>query len=116
MTAPVEGFYSVYMTGKEGQGFAMIIFMAGRLIGADAAGCMFDGQYVEGGEGISVSLSIKAPPNVPRVQGGLTGSQGEENHLDFHLPQNFASNEFVRIDTQHGPVNVKLIRLRGISD
>lgn len=116
MTGQVEGFYSAYITGKEGQGFAIIVFMAGRIIGADAAGFLFDGQYVEGSEGVSVSLSIKAPPNVLRVQGGLTGPEGEENDLNFHLPQNFASNEFVRIDTQHGPVNVKLVRLRGISE
>ena len=116
MTGPVEGFYSAYITGKEGQGFAVIIFMAGRIIGADAAGFLFDGQYVEGSEGLSVSLSIKAPPNVPRVQGGLTGPEGEEDHLNFHLQQDFASNEFVRIDTQRGPVNVKLVRLRGISE
>jgi hypothetical protein len=114
MTAQGEGFYSAYITGKEGQGFALFIFMAGRVVGADAAGFLFDGQYVEGGDGLSVSLAIKAPPNAPRVQGGLTGPEGEENHLNFHLPQDFASNEFVRIDTQQGPVNVKLVRLRGI--
>jgi hypothetical protein len=116
MTGSVEGFYSAYITGKEGQGFAMIIFMAGRIIGADAGGFLYDGQYVEGGDGMSVSLSIKAPPNVPRVQGGLTGPEGEESLLNFHLPQNFASNDFIRIDTQRGPVNVKLVRLRGINE
>jgi hypothetical protein len=116
MNGQAEGFYSAYVTGKEGQGFALLIFMAGRVVGADAGGFLFDGEYVEGGDGLSVSLSIKAPRNAPRVQGGLTGPEGEEDFLNFHLPQDFASKAFVRIDTQHGPVNVKLVRLRGISE
>ena len=117
MTGQVEGFYSAYITGKEGQGFAIIVFMAGRIIGADAAGFLFDGQYVEGSEGVSVSLSIKAPPNVLRVQGGLTGPEGEENSIQTSISHRILRpNEFVRIDTQHGPVNVKLVRLRGISE
>jgi hypothetical protein len=116
MTAAIEGFYSAYITGKEGQGFAMIIFMARRIIGADAAGFLIDGQYDEGDDGTSVSLSIKASAKAARVQGGLTGPQGEENHLNFRLPLNFTSHEFIRIETPRGPVNVKLVKLRSISD
>jgi hypothetical protein len=116
MTTAVEGFYSAYVTGKEGQGFAIIIFMARRVIGADAAGFLFDGQYGEDDNGTSVSLSIKAPANTPRVQGGVTGPQGEETHLNFRLPPNFTSHEFIRIETPRGPVNVRFVKLRSISD
>jgi hypothetical protein len=116
MTNSIDGFYSVYITGKEGQGFAIIALMAGRVVGADAAGFLLNGQYSKKDDAVSVSLSIKAPPNMPRVQGGLTGPQGEESQLDFDMPQDFASQNFIRIETQHGPINAKLIKLRDLSD
>jgi DNA invertase Pin-like site-specific DNA recombinase len=115
MTTAVEGFYSAYITGKEGQGFAIIIFMARSIIGADAGGFLFDGQYAEDDDGTSVSLAIKAPANAPRVQGGLTGPQGEETHLNFRLPPNFTCREFIRIETPRGPVNVRFVKLRSMS-
>ena len=116
MTTAIEGFYSVYVTGKEGQGFAIFILNARRVIGADAAGFLFDGQYDEDEDGTSVSLSVKAPANAPRVQGGVTGPEGEETHLNFRLPLNFTSHPFIRIETPRGPMNVKLVKLRSMSD
>jgi hypothetical protein len=113
MNAPIDAFYSVYMTGKQGQGFALVAFTRGRVIGADAGGFVLDGEYSDAGvDLVSVSLRIKAPPHAPRIQGGVVGPQGEESQLDFQMSRDFASRQFVRIETQRGPVNVKFVRLR----
>lgn len=117
MSASIDGFYAVYVTGTHGQGLAMVAFRKGRIVGADVGGFMYDGQYSEcASGGFSVALSIKAPPNVPRVQGGITGPQGEEFQLDFVLPKDFDSQSFVRIDTLRGPVNAKLVKMRGLDE
>src|SRR4051812_25156704 len=106
MVDAIEGFYSVYLTGKEGQGFALTVFTAGRVVGAGATGDIFDGKYSIRDNVISLSLSVKTPPNRPLIQGGLTGPQGEVNDIDIDLPHNFASQNFIRVETQHGPVKL----------
>jgi hypothetical protein len=117
MSASIDGFYAVYMSGKQAQGFAILVFRNGRIVGADASGFTFDGQYSEAsGDTLSVTLAIKAPPNQPLIQGGTTGPQGEQSHLSFVLPLDFSSREFIRIETQRGPVNAKLVRLRGLDE
>src|SRR5215210_2013511 len=99
MTNSIEGFYSVYLTGKEGQGFALAVFTAGRVVGAGAIGDIFDGTYTMSDNIISLSLLVKTPPNRPRIQGGLTGPQGEVSHIDIDLPYNFTSQDFIRVET-----------------
>jgi hypothetical protein len=115
MTASVNGFYAVYLSGKQGQGFALIAFKDGRIAGADASGTVYDGQYTEqGDDNLSVTVLIKYPPNIPLVQGGTTGPQGEERQLSFQMPKNFSDQKFIRVETQDGPVNARLVKLRGI--
>jgi hypothetical protein len=40
----MNGFYTVYYTGKAGSGFAIIVFKDGLIIEADASGGLYDGQ------------------------------------------------------------------------
>jgi hypothetical protein len=115
MIMSIDGFYAAYITGSSGQGFALLVFREGRIIGADALGGVFDGQYSEAiDDAISVKLTIKTPPNVPLIQGGITGPQGEETALEFPMPRDFASRQFVRIDGPRGPANVRLVKIRDI--
>jgi hypothetical protein len=117
MNTSIEGFYAVYMSAKQGQGFAMLVLRKGLVVGVDTAGFMFDGQYIDtGAEALSVSMSVKGPPNVPRLQGGMTGPQGEESKLSFHMPRIIDPKRFVRVETQYGPVNARLVKLRGIDE
>lgn len=44
-TTPIDGIYSVYLTGQSGNGFAIMIMMNGKVTGADAMGILFDGDY-----------------------------------------------------------------------
>jgi hypothetical protein len=117
MTDALNGFYAAYLSGKAAQAFAMLIIRNGKIVGAGAFGEVFDGQYEDAGEGIlSVTVLTKSPPNMAAIQGGTTVPDGETDELTFKLPHNFSSQDHLRIETRRGPINVKLVRLRGLDD
>jgi hypothetical protein len=76
MAAPLEGFYSAYITGSSGQGLALLVFRHGAIVGVDAAGAKYDGTYADVDGGFSVKLGIWLPPNTLLVQGVTTGKSG----------------------------------------
>jgi hypothetical protein len=116
MNSTLDGFYSAYLTGSAGPGFAMLVFRRGVIVGADAVGAKYDGVYTEGASGVFVKLRVHLPPNTLLVQGVSTGPEADMSEIGFELPANFLSLPFVRIDAKHGPVNVKLVRLRELND
>jgi hypothetical protein len=117
MSNSIDGFYTAYLTGKAGSGFAMFVARHGSFVGADMLGALYDGTIVEsGGTGYTVTLAVKLPPNLPLIQGGVSGPQGEAFELTFHIPLNFLSEAFIRIDAKHGPLNAKLVKIRAIDD
>jgi hypothetical protein len=112
MNVSINGFYAAYLTGAEGQGFALLVFRNGRLVGADARGVIFDGNYTaDQGASHRVKLRVKLPANIHLIQGGTTGPQGETYELTFELPSDFLAQGFIRIEGKHGPVNTKFVRL-----
>ncbi len=117
MKETLDGFYAAYLSGKAAQGFAMLIFRKGKIVGAGTLGDVFDGHYeVASDSMLSVKIKTRSPPNTTLIQGGITGPEGETGDLAFTIPQNFSSQDYIRIETQRGPVNVKLVRLRGVDD
>ena len=112
----LDGFYAAYLTGSVGQGFAMLVFRRGIIVGADVMGAKYDGAYNEVAAGFSLKLRVSLPPNTLLVQGVSTGPQGDDSEVDFQLPADFLSQPFIRIDAKHGPVNVKLVKLRELND
>jgi hypothetical protein len=117
MTISIEGFYTAYLSGEQGRGLAMFIFENGLIVGADAFGVMFDGKYYDTETtSISVSLTVKTPPNVFMINGGTSGPHGEENQIKFDLTEDFASRDFIRLEGPRGPVNVKLVKNRNLHE
>jgi hypothetical protein len=118
MNSPIDGIYAAYLSGQMGNGFGLLLFRKGHISGADAMGVVFDGGYVEEGQSnsLSVTLDIKTPPNTVFLQGGVSGPQGETQKLQFQLPSDFAQKDFTRIETQRGPVNARLIKLRSLDE
>ncbi|HXT09834.1 MAG TPA: hypothetical protein VN715_23250 [Roseiarcus sp.] len=117
MTDALNGFYAAYLSGKAGQGFAMLVFRNGKIVGAGPLGESFDGQYTDaGGDMLTVSVTTKAPANVALIQGGMTGPDGEIYTSNFQIPNNFSSQNFIRIETHRGPINVKLVKIRNLND
>ena len=116
MNPSIDGVYSAYLTGSAGQGLAMLVFKNGTIAGADVGGIKYDGTYRDADSGYTVSLKISYPPNTLLVQGMRTGPAAETAVLNFHLPSDFLSQSFIRVDAKHGPVNVKIVKVRELND
>jgi hypothetical protein len=116
MHSSIDGFYAAYLTGSAGQGFAMLVFRNGIIVGVDVAGIKYDGTYRDTGNGFSVSLNLLYPPNTILVQGVSTGPEIEKAVLDIQLPVDFLSQPFIRVSARHGPVNAKIVKLRELND
>lgn len=116
MSSSIDGFYAAHLTGSSGQGLVMLIFRRGTVVGIDVAGAKYDGTYTDADGGFAVKLSIWLPPNILLVQGASTGPQGDSSELDFLVPTDFLSQPYIRVNAKHGPVNVKLTKLRELND
>jgi hypothetical protein len=116
MNTSINGFYAAYVTGSAGQGFAMLVFRSGTIVGVDAAGGKYDGSYRNTERGLIVKLNVFVPPNTYLVQGLNSGPQGHTEELEFQIPDDFLSQPFIRITPKHGPINVKLVKLRELDD
>jgi hypothetical protein len=116
VTAQIDGIYAAYLSSKVGQGFAMLVLRKGKLVGADAAGTTMDGSYVEDANVVSATIFVKTPPNISLLQGGLSGPEGESSEITFQMPHDFEKQPFVRVETKRGPVNAKLVKLRGLDE
>jgi hypothetical protein len=116
MSASINGFYAAYLTGSASQGFAMLVFRNGTIVGVDVGGAKFDGIYRDTPGGLSIKLTVSLPPNTLLIQGATTGPEAETSELEFQLPADFLSQPFIRIDAKHGPINAKLTKLRELHD
>lgn len=114
MSASINGFYAAYLTGSSGQGFSMLVFKDGIIVGADVVGAKYDGTYTETNAGFAAKLRVSIPPNTLLVQGPTIGPQGDNWEMDMEFPIDFLSQPFIRINAKHGPVNVKLVKLRDL--
>jgi hypothetical protein len=113
MKTPIDGIYAVYLTGSAGQGFALLSLQDGTIFGSDQSGAKYDGKFIEEvGTGYKVDLTVGLPPNVPLIQGGVVGPQGERHTFEFLLPKDFLSRPFIRIEGRNGPVNARFEVLR----
>jgi hypothetical protein len=113
----INGFYAAYLTGATLQGFAMLVFRNGKVVGVDVGGGKYDGTYADSDVGgYAVKLKVSLPPNTALVQGVSTGPQGDNSEISFQLPLDFLSRPFLRIDAKHGPVNAKIVKLRELND
>ena len=113
--ASINGFYSAFMSGEEGEGYALLVFKDGIIAGADPLGVIFDGTYSAGGDGgWSGAVVVKAPAGGTLIQGVTPGPSGLVYSVPITLPADFQTQPYIFIDTPLGPVNVKLTWLRGV--
>lgn len=113
----MDGFYSAHMTGSEGQGFALFVFRAGTIVGADPLGVSFDGSYEISSDQtqISGSVTVRVPPNGLVIQGLTTGPDGLVYSVLLDFPVDFGSLPFVRVETPLGPINLRLRKIRTLA-
>ncbi|MBA3520472.1 MAG: hypothetical protein H0T75_23175 [Rhizobiales bacterium] len=112
-----DGFYAGYFTSKQDSGLGLLVLQDGVLTGVDAGGVKFDGTYhieTESGS-IEGEVTVDAPPGGTLIQGVPTGASGLTYRTRFKFPVDLTSQPFLRLDTPFGPVNVKLQKLRGLT-
>lgn len=111
----LDGFYIGYMSGQ-GYGVALFVFRKPNIVGVDATGVTFDGNYnIDPKDGsLFGTMTIKVPPNIDLIQGGNTGPEGLIYKVTLSIPENFLDAPFIHVDTPFGPVNVKLEKLRDL--
>lgn len=112
-----DGFYAGYMSGLNGQGFAMFVFANGVIVGSDPLGVEFDGTYTTLQDGsLKGDLKVKIPAGGVVIQGVTAGPSG----MTYHVPLAFAADvfafDFLKIETPLGPVNLRMKKLREWGD
>jgi hypothetical protein len=115
--ASVDGFYTAFVTGKGGNGFAMFLIRRGIITGADFLGTIYDGIITSHESGMyKVTITSRLPPNITNIQGQTTGPEGDVVDLSFSLPSNFLSEPFIRINSTNGPANARFVKIRGLNE
>jgi hypothetical protein len=108
----MDGFYAGYFTGTGGNGIAMFVLQNGVIVGVDAMGVKFDGNYEAVENGFRLKVKISAPAGGTLVQGMSTGSTGLTYEIDTIIPGTLDSIPYLTIPTPFGPVNSKFKKLR----
>ncbi len=111
----MDGFYVAYISGTAGLGMAMFIFREGVMVGSDISGVSYDGTYVasEDGRSAQVSAVVNVPGGTTLVQGVVVPPEGESFRIERLIPL-VNDAQFFPLDTPHGPVNVRLTKLRDL--
>jgi hypothetical protein len=63
----VEGIYLITFRGLSGWGQGLLFLRLGKVTGADAQGCLYDGSYTVQSNAIFFDLTLTVPPGVALV-------------------------------------------------
>ena len=114
MSDRIDGIYAAFMTGEEGSGFSMFTFLNGVVSGADPLGVLFDGTYSAEADAYLVDVMVTVPAGGTVIQGASAGPSGLTYNVNLRLPTDFADQDFSRVETPLGAVNLRLQKLRGL--
>ena len=115
MKTQIDGIYTCYMAGAEGNGFAMFVFRSGNICGADPLGVKFDGKYnLQADDVYAVEVTVSVPQGGLVVQGVSSGPSGITYTVNLSLTADFAEKDFVEVPTPLGPVNARFQKVRGL--
>jgi hypothetical protein len=111
----VDGIYSIIFRGAADWGMGLLLLRSGVVTGADNAGVLYDGTYVETESAVQFKIKLTVPPGVALVQG--TRPQSKPYSLDLNSPvPKMAMNKSLPhlVMTPVGPVNVIFKKLRDL--
>jgi hypothetical protein len=110
----MDGFYIAYLTGSGGSSMVLFAVKEGRLIGADVGGTKYDGRLEKkpGESGFSCHVQYTVPPGTVLITGSGPVATPTNVNLTFDLPENFAEEIVVGIQTPLGPLNATFSKLR----
>lgn len=113
----IDGFYTAFVTGREGNGFAMFLIRSGIVTGADFLGTIYDGIITSQDHDMhKITITSRLPPNITNIQGQKTGPDGDVVELSFTLPLNFLEEPFIRVNSKNGPANAKFVKIRDLNE
>jgi hypothetical protein len=111
----LDGIYSITFRGRADWGIGMLILQRGVITGADAAGVLYDGSYLERGAYLQVKLTLTVPPGATLVQGTLPQpTQYSISSETTLLTKALLEGEPTLVQLPPGPVNVIFRRLRAL--
>lgn len=113
----LDGFYVGYMSA-DGYGVVLFAFKGKTIVGVDAGGVKFDGNFDQDKDTLAYSgkITVNAPPNIDLVQGINTGPNGLVYEVPLSMPVNFLDAPFIKVETPFGIVHIKMEKLRDLGD
>lgn len=110
--ATINGFYAGCFASALGESLALFIFRDGVLAGADGGGFQYDSTISETSEGdFYVEATVNVPPHAASIIGITAGPEGLSYRSSFRLSASFLHQPFIRIETPHKPMNMRLVKL-----
>jgi hypothetical protein len=111
----IRGFYRMTFTGINGSGFGILAFKDSIVAGADVAGTIFDGTFIDltPPDKIEFKVIMRAPAGVAPVQTGVVLAAPIEIEITGTLSEaEIESGAPTRLETALGPVNVLFQKIR----
>lgn len=110
-----EGFWVVTTSGAGGKGIGVIVLDTGMIVGADAAGIIYDGTYAPDGGNGDVLCKIKC-----RVTKGVIVVANTEISVpddttfdvELPLPSSMGSERTIEVKTEFGSFDILFRKIR----
>ena len=111
---PMNIMLAIFVTGMTGQSVVFATVTDERLQGADVFGTKIDGSFQKTENGFAVNAEVTVPPGVEIVQGILAPDEGLKYKIVSDLPDDYEGRDFVRLETEFGPIHARFQVLREI--
>lgn len=112
----MNGIYSMVYRGFADWGMAVLVLKDGLVCGTDINAVLFDGMYKVEHEMLRVNIHLTVPPGVALVQGTPAQPTTYQLPISADIPlQRIDTPEPTLVQTQVGPVNILLRKLRNLS-
>jgi hypothetical protein len=112
----MNAIFALYYTGVAGSGFGLVMLREGTIVGADAAGGIYDGRYSleDDGRRVAGKVQLQVPPDTGLVTGAASGPAPALLEIPLSLPADLGGGKVVPVNTTTGPVNVIFRKLRDV--
>ena len=103
---------TIFTAGASGEGVLVVLITGERIVGADLSGVTIDGSLVASEYETKLYAKLTVPEGVHVVQGVTAPKDGLSYEVSASLPPDVFSEDYVTIETPHGPVNARFVKLR----
>jgi hypothetical protein len=112
-----DGIYTMTYRGAADWGMGMLVLRRGQITGADTAGGLYNGRYIDQSEAIVLEMIMTVPAGVALAQGTPPRDRAYDVQFNARIPKRAIDNaQPVLVELPPGPVNVIVKRLRRLDD